>query len=106
MTIARKHDADKPMMELLDPAWLVDVARAMTYGARKYAIDNWRHGLDSGRLYGAMQRHLTAWHAGENIDPESGLSHLAHASACVMMIHWTVAELPERDTRWAKREAA
>ena len=40
---------------------------------------NWRDGLDWTRVSSAVLRHLSAWHGGEDIDPESGLSHLAHA---------------------------
>jgi len=31
-------------------------------------------------------RHLTAWWAGEDLDPESGLHHLAHAACCLMFL--------------------
>jgi hypothetical protein len=31
-------------------------------------------------------RHLHAFNDGEDKDPESGLSHLAHASCCLMFL--------------------
>lgn len=45
---------------------------------------NWRKGFTWGRLSGAALRHLFAWIGGEDKDPESGLSHLAHAGCCVL----------------------
>jgi hypothetical protein len=40
--------------------------------------------MDWSRPESAGYRHLTAWSMGENTDPETGLSHLAHA-ACNML---------------------
>ena len=52
-------------------------------GANKYGRFNWReHQVSSTVYYDAAQRHLMAWFNGENIDPESGLPHLAHVMAC------------------------
>jgi hypothetical protein len=52
-------------------------------GANKYGRFNWReHQVSSTVYYDAALRHLMAWFDGETIDPESGLSHLAHVMAC------------------------
>lgn len=52
-------------------------------GANKYGRFNWReHTVSSTVYYDAALRHLMAWFDGETIDPESGLSHLAHVMAC------------------------
>lgn len=42
--------------------------------------DNWRLGYDWSLSYDALQRHLNAFWSGEDLDPESGLPHLAHAA--------------------------
>jgi len=56
-------------------------------GAAKYGRFNWRqHMVSSTVYYDAAQRHLFAWFDGEDIDPESGLSHLAHVMACMNII--------------------
>jgi len=47
---------------------------------------NWERGMGWGRVFGAAMRHLWAWWAGEDKDPETGLSHLAHALCCVMFL--------------------
>lgn len=79
-----KNDVEKTRLELLHPTFLVAVAKVLTFGAKKYASWNWYKGIDYGRIYGAAQRHLNAWWAGENLDSETGYSHLWHA-ACELM---------------------
>jgi hypothetical protein len=44
-------------------------------------------------------RHLNAYLWGENEDPESGLSHLAHCAANLNMLMWMVKNKPELDNR-------
>lgn len=57
----------------------VEEAKVHGMGAAKYAPYNWRKGYDWSLSYGALQRHLLAFWNGEDLDPESGLPHLAHA---------------------------
>lgn len=53
-------------------------------GAQKYGAYNWRDtSVAASVYYSAALRHLTAWLEGEDRDPESGQSHLAHARACL-----------------------
>lgn len=53
---------------------------ALVYGAgaAKYAERNWEGGYEWGKGIGALERHLQLFKAGEDLDPESGLPHLAH----------------------------
>jgi len=95
-----KFDGDKPRMELLDPGFLTGVAHVLTYGARKYAPNNWRGGIEASRLYGALQRHLNAFWAGEDIDAESGLPHLYHAGCELMFLANMWETRPDMDDRW------
>lgn len=81
-----KHDQGKVRMELLSTPFLVELSKALTFGATKYSDHNWRNGFKWSRLYGALLRHVTAHMAGEDKDSESSLSHLSHASACLMML--------------------
>ena len=83
---ATKHDGDKVRMELLSVDALKAIAEVMTFGAIKYKDNNWRKGFDWSRLYGATLRHLTSHMNGEDLDPESGLSHLAHAGCCIQFL--------------------
>jgi hypothetical protein len=54
------------------------VARVLAHGAEKYDPYNWCNGTRWGRCYRALLSHAWAWWRGEDTDPESGLSHLAH----------------------------
>lgn len=83
---AKKYDGGKPRMELLPREGLEEIAKVLTFGAAKYDAHNWRKGMAWSRLAGACARHLFAWVAGENKDPESGLSHLAHAGCCIVFL--------------------
>lgn len=75
-----KFDQGKLRYDLVPAGPLKALAEVYTFGAGKYADNNWRKGLAWGRVYGAIMRHLWAFWRGEDTDPESGLPHLAHAS--------------------------
>lgn len=88
MSGGTKFDQDKPRMELLPSVALEEIAKVLTFGAKKYADHNWKKGISFSRLLGAAFRHLTAYIRGEDKDPESGLSHLAHLGCCIMFLLW------------------
>lgn len=62
------------------------IAEVFGFGAQKYDDHNWRRGYEWSKSYDALQRHLTAWWDGEDIDPESGLSHLGHAGFHILVL--------------------
>jgi len=98
--IGLKYDQEKPRMDLLDPEFLEGLANVLTFGAQKYAAHNWRSGIALSRCIAAALRHLGAFNRGEDVDPESGYSHLYHAACCLMFIAWTVNHKPEFDDRY------
>lgn len=101
-TPANKLDAGKNRLDLLDPFALEEIGRALTHGAQKYGEHNWRRGLAYSRLYAAALRHLFAWWRGEELDSETGLSHLAHAGCCVMfLLSYRVSTERGIDDRWS-----
>ena len=83
-----KYDDEKPDYSLVPPNALEDAVKVLTFGAKKYARDNWKD-VDSGkeRYFAAMMRHAWAVQKGEVNDPESGLSHWAHVIANAMFLY-------------------
>ena len=50
----------------------------LSMGAQKYGDENWRKGISWRAVGASLERHLHAWKKGEDVDRESGLSHMAH----------------------------
>jgi hypothetical protein len=86
-------------------------ARVHGFGVMKYPDEagapNWSRGMPWSWFYDALRRHIAAYWSGEDINPESGLPHLAHA-------RWMISNLLEyseyglgTDDRptWRKRAA-
>lgn len=79
-------DPRKPPMGLVPPELLELTARVLGYGAAKYARGQWMRGMSFTEVSNALERHLTAWKRGEELDPESGLPHLGHIACCVAFL--------------------
>lgn len=95
----KKFDDDKLRYELLPTRPLQEIVKVLTEGARKYGARNWEQGIEWSRVYGALQRHLMAFWEGEDRDPESGLSHLAHAGCNVLFLLFFSSEFKNLDDR-------
>ncbi len=80
-----KHDEGKTKFHLLIPEFVKGVADVMTKGAEKYSEWNYLY-LDKERIVDAHHRHMNAYQRGELNDPETGLSHLFHATCCLQML--------------------
>lgn len=85
-TGAVRNNTDKLRYDLIPVAALQDVAKVLTVGAAKYGERNWEKGFPWSNPYASLQRHMQAWWSGEDLDPETGLSHLAHACCNLMML--------------------
>ena len=96
---ARKFDIGKPPLSLIPRRASEEEARVLDFGRQKYGAWNWSKGMDWSRLIDAGMRHLMAFADGESVDPESGLSHLAHARACLGFLLEYEKEHPELDDR-------
>ena len=82
-----KYDQGKQRYDLIPPLAESLVVDVLTFGALKYAPNNWRGVSDPQQRYtAAAMRHLAAYRKGEYIDAESGLPHLAHAVCCLMFL--------------------
>lgn len=59
----------------------------MLEGACKYGAFNYRiAGVRASVYYDALQRHMNAWWEGEDVDPDSGLSHVTKAITTLMVL--------------------
>lgn len=94
-----KFDDGKTRYDLLPAYPLEMLALIYTFGARKYEDNNWRKGLRWGRVFAAVMRHLWAFWQGEDLDPESGLPHLAHAAWGLFTLMEYGVTHPELDDR-------
>lgn len=94
-----KFDQDKPRPELIAPEFIESLSLVLTYGAKKYADRNWEKGMNWSRPFGALMRHMWAWWRGEDKDPETGFSHLAHAACCLMFLITYETRKPTFDDR-------
>ena len=87
----KKFDTGKAGWHLLPYDAVDEVIKVLDFGAQKYEPRNWERGMAWSRLFAATVRHLTGWwmakitdHDGR--DPESELSHLAHAACDVLFL--------------------
>lgn len=97
---AMKFDDNKLPVNLLSTEALLQTAAVLKFGADKYHAHNWRDGFAWSRPLAAAMRHIMAYNDGEDKDPESGLSHLAHAACCIMFLLEFEKTHPELDDRY------
>ena len=89
----------KPGITAFPLAVLYEVVGVLALGAAKYGPYNWRKIKISDTIYvDAAVRHLTQYLAGEEIDTESGIPHLTHAIAGLVILrdaqlHGTVSDV-------------
>jgi len=84
-----KYDTEKLRFDLIPKGTIKEIVKVLTFGSKKYADDNWQ--VVPGkrkRYYAALMRHIDAWWTGEINDPETKLSHLAHAGCCILFLLW------------------
>ena len=75
---ALRYNNNKLPMHLVPPDAIESMARVLDYGASKYSERNWELEAPVSVPYASLMRHLQAYWAGEDCDPESNLSHLDH----------------------------
>jgi hypothetical protein len=97
---ALKFDQNKLPLNLLSTEAMNQTAAVLAFGSEKYAAHNWRAGFAWSRPLAAAMRHITAFNDGEDRDPESGLSHLAHAACCIMFLLEFEKTHPHLDDRY------
>jgi hypothetical protein len=87
------NGADKLRWDLLPWREVEKVVKILTFGAMKYADNNWQYVPErEKRYFAAAMRHLVAWKQGEINDKESGENHLSHALCCILFLLWNDIE--------------
>jgi hypothetical protein len=94
-----RFNLGKAKLSLIPMVTLYDEARVWEYGMAKYKAWNWAKGMAWSIPYECALRHLAAWQAGEELDSESGLPHLAHAMCNLRMLTLYASTYKEGDDR-------
>lgn len=82
-----RYGLAKPPLGLIPGTARVLLAQAFADGVAKYGPANWRESPVSASTYvNAAERHLTSWYDGEAVASDSGVHHLAHAAACLLIL--------------------
>lgn len=66
---------------------IAEIGLGMMEGAMKYGRHNYRAiGVRGSVYFDATMRHLVSWWEGEDLDPDSGLSHISKALASLTVL--------------------
>lgn len=92
----------------VDPRVLAELGLAMMEGALKYGRHNYRvAGVRASVYYDAAFRHRAAWILGQDIDPDSGLSHITKLIATLTVLRDSMLQgnwVDDRPPKAANRE--
>ena len=98
-----------PMSTVPAPV-IMELGLALMEGARKYGRHNYRAvGVRASVYYDALMRHMASFWEGEDIDPDSGLSHVTKAMACLAVLrdsmiigNWKDDRPPKHKDGWVQ----
>jgi hypothetical protein len=101
----------KTPMSVLPAQVLMECGLGLFEGDRKYGRSNYRvAGVRASVYYDALMRHIMQWWEGEDIDADSGLSHVTKALTSLMVLRdammndmWTDDRPPKvKNEDWLK----
>lgn len=102
-----RYNEGKLSWGLLSWPAIKEIVKVLEFGAKKYSAWNWSNGLSFTQTFESMQRHLLAWYTGEDKDPETGLSHMAHVLCNAMfLMHFILFKTGRDDRPGALRQGA
>lgn len=98
----------KPPLSTVPMPVMFEVGLGMLEGAVKYGRHNYRAiGVRASIYYDATIRHLAQWWEGDDMDPDSGLSHVTKAIASLVVLRdamlqdrWTDDRPPKSTEHW------
>ena len=95
----------KAPMSVVPAVVLAEIGVGMGEGALKYGPYNWRKaGVRASVYYDATMRHLIRWWEGEDIDPDSGLSHVTKAICSLVVLRDAMIDGMVNDDRAPRGE--
>lgn len=89
-TKAARFNEGKPQWSYVHFDSLIPMVRVLEFGALKYAPRNWQKPMDTTKILESMQRHLAALFDGEEVDEESGISHMGHIMCNAMFYNYHI----------------
>ena len=90
----------KAPMSVVPATVLAEIGVGMMEGGLKYGCHNWRDaGVRSSVYFDATMRHLFRWWEGEDIDPDSGLSHVTKAICSLTVLRDAMIQDTVNDDR-------
>lgn len=78
---------------------LMEAARVLEFGAKKYTRGNWHRGLSHTQICDSLLRHLTSYLSGEDFDGESNCRHVGHILVNALFLAEMVNTRPDLDDR-------
>lgn len=103
-----KYDNEKLDWSLMPWDSVEEILKVLELGKKKYSAWNWAEGegFKYSRVTSACFRHLFAWIRGQDNDPETGLSHIAHLGCNVLfLLHYILhKDRYSNDDRYSTRE--
>jgi hypothetical protein len=98
-----RHNQGKLRLDLvpvsLDRAVAAVLQQACERSVNPYPERNWERGMPWSKVTASLLRHLAAWRAGEDNDPETGLPHLWHIACNVAFLIEYQETCPRLDDR-------
>ncbi len=98
--VAVKFDNGKTDWSLMPFEAVEEINKVLEFGKHKYSAWNWASngGFKYTRVLNATLRHLFAFMRGEDKDPESGLSHIAHAGCNILFLMYFIKNKDKYNT--------
>jgi hypothetical protein len=82
---------------------LDEVSRVLMHGAQKHGHWNWVHNpCDWTNLLAKAERHIFAFQKGDDLDPSSGRSHIAHAICDLLFLQSYILNQHGTDNRFIR----
>ena len=99
MSQGDRFNEGKLKWSLVPQSSLIPMVQVLEFGAKKYGAYNWVKGLSIRETCESLKRHLDAFMEGEDIDSDSGLSHIGHIQCNALFLSWMMENRKDLDDR-------